>query len=229
MTGAKVFILSDRKAINGALVQGPTERRSALLESSFPLLIMGQEAIEANPDPQKAPNVPKKNPQLRTDGIDLIRKDNQFSWPATTTEVTTSLLRNCFVDGGRWYMPTDFGQCIPEQAEFRIGKLDVCLLFILRSPLYWISWIEDGTGVDEFQARKMMTGRSTMPPTGHALGQYTKDLGKGIFNFPITSPETAQHIGDRSEKRYADGESFSLSMEDRSYNSDYPSFPFESA
>lgn len=36
MTGAKVFILSDRKVINGALVQGPTERRSALLESVFP-------------------------------------------------------------------------------------------------------------------------------------------------------------------------------------------------
>ena len=61
-----------------------------------------------------------------------------------------------------------------------------------------------------------------MPPTGHALGQYTKDLGKGIFNLPITSPETAQHVAKQVEKRYADGESFSLGMEDGSYDSDYP-------
>ena len=79
MTGAKIPILSDRESIDAALVRGALRRRSTPLESSFPLLILGQEAIDANPDLQKAiQNVLKKSPKLRTDGIALIRKDNHI-------------------------------------------------------------------------------------------------------------------------------------------------------
>jgi hypothetical protein len=67
--------------------------------------------------------------------------------------------------------------------------------------------------------RNMMTGRSSMPPTGHALGRYTEGLGKGTFTFPITAPKTAQHVAKQVERTYADGRMFSLGMEDGVYDS----------
>ena len=68
----------------------------------------------------------------------------------------------------------------------------------------------------------MHSDRGGMPATGHALGRYTKGLGKNAFNFPITDPETAQHVAQQVEKPYADGGAFSLGMEDGSYDSAYP-------
>ena len=64
--------------------------------------------------------------------------------------------------------------------------------------------------------------RGDMPPTGHALGKYTKGLGTGTFKFPITAPQTAQHVVKQVEKSYAAGGAFSLGMEDGSYDSAYP-------
>ena len=67
----------------------------------------------------------------------------------------------------------------------------------------------------------MLSGRGDMPTTGHALGKYTKGLGKGMFDFPITAPATADHVAQQVEPLFAAGKSFSLGMEDGSYNSDY--------
>ena len=116
--------------------------------------------------------------------------------------------------GCRWYMPTEFGECIPERRDLKIGDLDYAYSSPFEIRSYWISWLGDNSGAAEFRMRNMMTGRRDMPPTGHALGKYTKGLGQGTFHFPITDPKTARHVAQQVEKTYADGGAFSLGMED---------------
>jgi hypothetical protein len=196
----------------------------AAMAGKAPVLVVGQEALRAQPKLRDAlRRVVKKNPHLRTDGIVLRREANRV-YLAGNNDLShylavVELLRRW---GCRWYLPTEFGECVPQERELRIGSLDYAYSSPFEIRSYWISWVGDTTGAKEFQMRNMMTGRGDMPPTGHALGKYTKGVGKGTFHFPITDPKTAQHVAQQVEQKYADGQSFSLGMEDGSYDSDYP-------
>ncbi len=125
--------------------------------------------------------------------------------------------------GCRWYLPTEFGECVPEQRELSIGELD----HVYGSPFevrrYWISWLGDTAGRDEFMRRNMMN--QVMVPNGHILAKYTKDLapkGKSHWNVPITDDKTAQHVADQVAPIYAAGKDVQLGMEDGLYASDSP-------
>jgi len=200
------------------------ETVAATMSGEGPVLVVGQEALKAKPELRGVLNrVLKRKPHLRIDGIVLRREGNRV-FLAGNNELShyfavAELLRRW---GCRWYMPTEFGECIPEQRDLTIGELDHVYSSPFEIRSYWISWLGDNTGAAEFQMRNMMTGRSDMPPTGHALGKYTKGLGTGTFSFPITDPKTAQHVAEQVEKKYADGGAFSLGMEDGSYDSAYP-------
>ena len=118
----------------------------------------------------------KKNPKLTTDGIGIVREGNRIYIAGNQDEshyyAVAELLRR---RGCRWYLPTEFGQCIPEEATLTVGDID-------------------DTGKTEFQLRNMMRpDRSGMPNCGHAPGGYTGDApgSKGTFNFPFTASETA--------------------------------------
>jgi len=211
MSGAQPNIANTQEAI------------AAAMSGKTPVLVVGQEALKAKPELRGAfGRVLKRKPHLRADGIVLRREGNRV-YLAGNNDMShyfavAELLRRW---GCRWYMPTEFGECIPERRNLTIGELDYAYSSPFEIRSYWISWLGDNTGAAEFQTRNMMTGRSDMPPTGHALGKYTKGLGKGTFNFPITDPKTAQHVAEQVEKKYADGGAFSLGMEDGSYDSDY--------
>lgn len=210
MCGAEPKVAATPQAIQSAMA-GPS-----------PLLIIGQEALKAQPKLRaRLSQVVKKNPHLRTDGIVLKREGHRVYLAGNNDRshyfAVADFLRRW---GCRWYMPTEFGECIPEQREWTIGKLDYAYSSPFEIRSYWISWVGDPSGAKEFQLRNMMTGRSDMPPTGHALGKYTKGLGKGTFHFPITSPATAEHVAKQVEKLYAQEKPFSLGMEDGSYDSD---------
>ncbi|MBW3541449.1 MAG: DUF4838 domain-containing protein [Planctomycetes bacterium] len=196
----------------------------AALKGSQPVLIVGREALRINAGLESSLNaVLKKKPHLRTDGIVLRRAGNRVYIAGNNDRshyfAVAELLRQW---GCRWYMPTEFGECIPEEAELAVGELDFAWSSPFEIRSYWISWVGDTSGAEEFQLRNMLTGRGDLPPTGHALGQYTKGLGKGTFHFPITSAETAAHVAGQVEKLYASGQDFSLGMEDGSYDSDDP-------
>jgi len=208
MSGAKVPVVSERRAIDAAL------RRDT------PLLLVGQEAIRARPELRKTlSRVLKRRPHLRTDGIVLKRDANRIyvagNNDASHYFAAVELLRHW---GCRWFLPTEFGECIPEHDELRVSELNHVHSSPFEIRSYWISWIGDRSGEAEFQARNLLTGRGHMPPTGHALGRYTKGLGKGTFSFPITAPETARHVAAQVETTYRDGGALSLGMEDGSYD-----------
>jgi hypothetical protein len=196
----------------------------AAMAGTRPVLVVGQQAFEARPKLRATLNgVLKKNPHLRTDGIVLVREGNRVYIAGNNDRshyfAVAELLRRW---GCRWYLPTEFGECIPQLPDLAIGELNHAYSSPFEIRTYWISWIGDTTGAEDFRLRNMMTDRSAMPPTGHALGKHTKGLGTGTFNFPITAQATAEHVAGRVERQYRDGEAFSLGMEDGSYDSEDP-------
>ena len=211
MCGAKITIASSPAAISSALA------------GKNSTLIVGNQAHKAQPKLRAALNaVLKKNPHLQTDGVVLRREGNRV-YVAGNNDVShyfavAELLR---MWGCRWYLPTEFGECIPIERELKVGTLD----HVYSSPFefrnYWISWVGDTTGAAEFRLRNMMNRPEGMPQSGHALGKYTKGLGKGTFHFPITDPKTAQHVAGKVDEMFKNGKLFSLGMEDGSYESDY--------
>ncbi|WP_446011537.1 DUF4838 domain-containing protein [Candidatus Electrothrix sp.] len=201
------------------------ETIAAALQGKHPVLLIGQEALKADKSLAAALQKPVTvQGLLRSDAIVLRRKDNRL-YLAGSNDLShyyavIELLRRW---GCRWYLPTEFGECIPKKPRLTIGELNYTYAppFEIRS--YWISWLGDRTGMEDFQRHNFMTlGKGDFPPTGHALGKYVRDLNKDIFRIPLTAPETAEHIVKQVEEKYAAGESFSLSMEDGVYESTYP-------
>ncbi len=188
------------------------------LRGRSPFLIVGQAALRAKPALKaKLKAVLKKNPLLRADAIVLWRQGKRVYLAGNNDEshyyAVAELLRRW---GCRWYIATDFGECIPEKKTLRIGNLNYAYAppFEIRS--YWISWIGDYAGFREFKRRNRMT-HGVGVPSGHAMGKYVKGLGKNAFNVPISDLATAEHVAKQIEARFAKGEYISMGMEDGLY------------
>lgn len=215
ISGAKPGLANSAEAVTQAL------------SGQGPVLIVGQEALRARPAlARQISAILKKNPRLNTDGIGIAREGNKVfiagNNDASHYYAVAELLKQW---GCRWYLPTGFGECIPEDKTLTVGEIDIAYSSPFEIRSYWLSWNGDGTGQREFQLRNMMqVDRVGMPSSGHALGAYTSDApgSKGMFNFPITAPETAMHVAGKVEKMFANNEHFSLGMEDGLYESAYP-------
>ncbi len=197
------------------------------LKEDAPLLLVGEVALKANAVlARRIRAAAKKKAILAADAIGLLREGNRVYLAGNNDESHYFAVAELLWRWGcRWYLPTEFGECVPEVSTLTVGELD----YTYGSPFeirgYWISWNGDGRGRPEFQRRNMMvSGRRGFPSTGHALGRYTRDApgSKGKFQFPITAPETAAHIAAKLDESYAKGDLLSIGMEDGNYDSDYP-------
>lgn len=215
MTGAEPA-LADAPASIGAALRADT-----------PVLIVGQEALKADPSLRAAlDRVQKKNPVARADAVVVRREGNRILLAGSNDEshyfAASWLLQHW---GCRWYMPTEFGECVPALPALTVGKLD----FVYAPPFeirhYWLSWNADATGANEFRRRNFMT-ETSLPGMGHALGQYTKDLappGGTPFNVPFADPRTAERVAAKIEADYAQGvDGISLAIEDGPYDTASP-------
>ena len=213
MTGAKPTLANTDEAVKAALA------------SQGPQLIIGQAALQADSSLRAAINkAAKPKPVLQADAIALRRKGNRVLMAGTGDEAhyyaVAELLKRW---GCRWYMPTEFGECIPEHKSLSVGKLDYAYGSPFEVRKYWISWVGDSTGAAEFQKRNMMNSVSV--PNGHILAKYTKDLapeGKSHWNVPITEDKTADHVAKQVLPIYEAGKHVQLGMEDGLYSSDSP-------
>ncbi len=213
MSGAKPAIANTSEAIAGAM------------KSKVPLLIIGKEAVKAEPDLQKAlDKVAKKNPVLHADAIVVKRDGNRVYMAGTDDDCHYFAMVHLLNQWGcQWYLPSDFGECIPDQPTLKIGKLDHAYAPPFEVRSYWIAWNGEQAGHAEFTRRNMMNGHSVSG--GHILGTYTKDLipaGKTMYNVPIAEDKTAEHVAKQVAPMFAKGEDFSLGMEDGGYDSDSP-------
>ena len=129
MTGARPVIADTPEAIG-----------AALKEKRKPVLLVGREALKANRNLMKRlKKVAKPEPVLRADAIVVERDGNRVYLAGLTPDghvhAVVELLHRW---GCRWYLPTEFGECIPEHDTLTVGKLDYAYAspFELRTDLY---------------------------------------------------------------------------------------------
>lgn len=190
-----------------------------------PVLLVGRVALAADASLQAAlDRVKKKDPFLGADAV-VLRRDGNRVYLAGTNDRSHyyAISKLLHLWGCRWYIPTEFGQCIPQHATLTVLDLDYVYAPPFEVRKYWISWNGDASGAAEFRARNFMNER--VVPSGHALAKYTANLaeqrGVSHMQIPITDPATAEHVAAKVDAQFAAGERFSLGMEDGIYTSDY--------
>lgn len=206
---------------------------AAALTKTTPIIVVGEEALKADPSLKATlAKTATKNPVLRADAIVLERKGNKILVAGTNDDshyyAAAELLHRW---GCRWYLPTEIGDCIPEQPTLKVGKLSYSYAPPFEVRNYWIAWNGSNDGQQEFTHRNRMN-YGVGVPSGHAIGEYVKDLipkgkdkaGKDytLFNVPIAEETTAKHIAAKISKTFAAGKDISLGMEDGIYESDSP-------
>jgi len=206
-------------------VANTAEAAKAALAGKEPVLLVGQAALEAKSELREVlAGVAKKEPIFCADAIVLRREGNRV-YIAGNNDLShyfavAALLRQW---GCRWFMPTQFGECIPESKTLKIRELDVAYgpPFEVRS--YWISWCGSGGDRGEFKRRNMMTP-PRLPRGGHSLGGYVKGYPglKHVRNMPFTDPKLAEYVAAKAEKAFAAGKGISLAMVDGLYGTSYP-------
>jgi hypothetical protein len=190
-----------------------------------PALFVGAAALDAEPALKDAlASVAKKNPVVRADAIVMRRNGSRVYLAGSNDDSHYFAVAQLLQDWGcRWYLPTAFGECIPEQPRLTIGALDRAYAPPFEIRHYWLSWNGDGTGAKEFRRCNFMT-ETSLAGMGHALGSYTKKLvpaGKNMFNVPLAEDTTAKEVAAQIEAEYAKGvPGISLAIEDGNYASD---------
>lgn len=155
--------------------------------------------------------VMKKDPVLRADAIALECGPDGIFLAGSNDDshyfAAAELMRRW---GCRWYLPTDFGECIPRQTSLVQAPLRYAYAPPFEVRGYWISWNGDSSGYLEFAHRNFMNCASV--PAGHAIGQYLEK----VKPFEVSSVAAAKAIADQVAADFSAGKSFSLSMEDAS-------------
>jgi hypothetical protein len=196
---------------------------AAALQGDAPLFIVGRAALQAQADLKDGlAKVAKPNPLLRADAVVLRRDKNRVYLAGTNDDshyyAVAALLR---MWGCRWFVPGEFGECVPRHARLAVGALGHAHGSPFEVRRYWLSWLGDTTGKDEFMRRNFFN--DVFVPNGHALAEYTKELipkGKTMFNVPIAEDRTAKHVAAKVLPTFAKGQDFSLGLEDGVYESE---------
>lgn len=208
MAGAALPITRTQEAVDGALASGR------------PLILVGQAALAAKPElSERLASVVKKNPYMRADGVALLRHDSRVYLVGANDEshyfAVAELLRQW---GVRWFMPGAFGECVPEEAQLAIGDLDLAYSPPFEVRSFWVAWLGESTGLEDFQLRNMTNTKNSIKIAVHALGRYTKGLGRSPFSIPLSDPNTAEMVAHQVDALYAKGQDFSLAMDDGLYS-----------
>jgi hypothetical protein len=203
------------------LMSGATVPVVNVAPASGPAIIVGRAAIAADRGMAAAlKRAGKAHPVVQSDVV-AVRRVGQRLYIAGSNDESQYFAASWLLQqwGCRWYMPTAFGEVVPEHSRLSVGALD----FVYAPPFeirrYWIAWNGDATGAEDFQRRNFMSG-ATMPGYGHALDQYTADIappGGTHFNVPFAAPRTAEHVAAKVDADYAAGKDISLAIADGDY------------
>ncbi len=212
MAGARPQVVTDPAAIEAAL------------KGDAPAFVVGELAARTQPALREILNKTVRAVKVfEADAIVLRREGSKVFLAGSNDKshyfAVAKLLRDW---GCRWYLPTEFGEVIPERPELTLDKLDFAYAPPFEVRGYWIGWNGSPEGKEDFTVRNFMNDNRLA--SAHGLKKYVKPLipeGKTHFNVPITAPATASHIVDQLDAPFAEGKPISLSMEDGVYLSDY--------
>jgi hypothetical protein len=185
---------------------------------------VGKVALAAQPRLRGAlASVAKKDPVVQADAIVVQRQGARLFLAGSNDEshyfAVSWLLQQW---GCRWYLPTVFGEVVPDHADLTIGKLDYAYAPPFEIRHYWLSWNADSTGADEYRHRNFMSD-ARLIGMEQTLDRYTSDIappGGSQFQVPFSAPATAQHVASRVEADYAAGKDVSLAIADGVYSAD---------
>lgn len=176
-------------------------------------IVVGEAALQRSPELQQMlERVEKKNPRIRCDAIALLREADTIFLAGSNDQshyYAAIELLNRF--GCRWYMPGAFGECIPEHQSLSLDELEYAYASPFEVRTYWVSWMGDRAGYEEFAHRNFY---NLVRPGGggsHALDRYLKDLPEGTA---LTDPSTALLVAEKLRAKYAKGEPLSLGISD---------------
>lgn len=191
-----------------------------------PAILVGKVAIAADPRTAAAiRRTEKTDPIVQSDAVS-VRRDGERLYVAGSNDESHYFAASWLLQqwGCRWYMPTSFGEVIPEHGRLSVGALAFRYAPPFEIRRYWLSWNGSPAGAEEFQRRNFMSG-ATMPGSGHRLDQYTSDIapaGGSHFNVPFADPRTAEHVAAKVEADYAAGKDINLAIADGNYSNDHP-------
>ena len=105
-----------------------------------PAIFIGQAALRAEPSLQLAlDRVIKKDPTYRADAIAVRSAGDRVFLAGANDEshyfAVSWLLQHW---GCRWYMPTEFGEVVPEKSELRLGEIDIAYAPPFEIRHYWL-------------------------------------------------------------------------------------------
>ena len=208
-----------------AVADTPETIGAALKEKHKPILLVGREALKANPGlMERLKKVAKPDPVLRADAIVAERDGNRIYLAGLTPDghvhAVVELLRRW---GCRWYLPTEFGECIPEHDTLTVGDLEYAYASPFEYRRYGVYWNGSSDGYIPFMLRNRMTRGVPYASPGHSLGKYVKELvpeGKSGFNVPIAEDRTATHVAAQLEDLFRESKPIRLGINDGIYVSD---------
>ena len=189
--------------------------KEAPLTTGYPLVV-GELALQMRPELRtRLTKAAKTDPVLRADAI-TISSGPQGTYLAGTNDdshyfAAAQLLRQW---GCRWYLPTDFGECIPRPKQLTIPSQETTYAPPFEVRSYWLSWNGDRTGYLEFAHRNFFN--LTRVNAGHALGPYIKAVKQKFGKFEVSDPRAAEEVAQQILPAFRGGASLSLSMEDAS-------------
>jgi uncharacterized protein DUF4838 len=187
-------------------------------------IFVGRAALAAEPSlATRLAAVAKKNPLIQADAIVALRQGARLYLAGSNDEshyfAVAWLLQQW---GCRWYLPTAFGEVVPDHADLGVGTLDYAYAPPFELRHYWLSWNGDTSGADEFRHRNFMSD-ARMVGMEQTLDRYTSDIapaGGTHFQVPFAAPATAQHVAGKIEADYAAGKDISLAIADGMYGAD---------
>jgi len=190
-----------------------------------PAIFVGSAAIKAQPKLQAdLDKTAKKNPTLRADAI-VIRREGNRVYVAGNNDDSHRYAVGQLLQlwGCRWFMPTEFGEAIPDKKTLSVDELNVLYAPPFEVRNYWLAWNADASGHEDFKARNGMNNLSV--PAGHhpGISDHAAELipaGKSAFNIPLAEEKTMDVVAAKVEPMFAKGESFSFGMADGVYISD---------
>lgn len=138
------------------------ERRDQLPPADQPALVVGQIAMQARPElAGELAQAAKKNPVLRADAVVLKRDGNRLYIAGSNDDshyfAVSQLLQ---LWGCRWYLPSEFGECIPRHRSLKVGELNLAYGPALEVRKYPASRGSRGQLSERSSSRQIGPGRS---------------------------------------------------------------------
>ncbi len=217
MSGAEPRVVDEAKAIDEALA------------GNAPVLLVGALALEKNGGLRKAlEQVADPEPYARNDAIVVRREGNRIYLAGNSDDSHYHAVSYLLHEWGcRWYLPTEFGECIPEHDRLAVGRLDYTYAPPFEVRDYWLAWNASREGHYVFKRRNFMNTRPSDAYAGaiHALGKYTRQRAQELDvsgkRVPFAEPETTESVVDVIKNRYPEPpQSISLAIQDGVYDSD---------